>query len=361
MSYSPSTAVTDAYEDNVRKMRQASLIAPKTLIWRDQPVPAPRAGEVLVKIRAALTCGTDLKTYRRGHPKLKYGPFGHEASGDVVAVGSGVEPWMVGDAVMWVQTAPCDVCALCRNGRHNLCERLFDDVALGAYGDYLLLPRAVVKHNLYAKPPQLSYIEAAFLEPVASVVHGWNVLRDTRKDRAPAPNVAILGAGTIGLLHLLYARKLGVAATVIGRGQGRLELAKTLGAHEVLPAETSCNGRRFAAVIECAGTPEAWRQAVALTEPGGQVLLFSGLARGVEAVFDATRMHYEELTCVGSFHFTPSDVAAARNALVAGLHVRPLISGIEPLSTLQQIFERLDRRDGHKYALVPEPAPAGWL
>ncbi|MDQ6824802.1 MAG: alcohol dehydrogenase catalytic domain-containing protein, partial [Candidatus Eremiobacteraeota bacterium] len=139
-------------------MRQAQLEAPKTLSWSELPMPQPAAGEAVVRIRAALTCGTDLKTYRRGHPKLKFGPFGHEASGDIVALGSGVEKFQVGDAVMWVQTAPCGRCPRCLEGRTNICQHLTDQIALGTYADYIRLPASIVRQNLFSKPARLSYI-----------------------------------------------------------------------------------------------------------------------------------------------------------------------------------------------------------
>jgi L-iditol 2-dehydrogenase len=346
-------------------MRQAQLTAPKTLEWREAPSPQPGSGELLVRVRAALTCGTDLKTYRRGHPKLQFGPFGHEASGDVIAVGRDVKEFKPGDAIMWVQTAPCGECDPCRAGSENLCEHLFDDIALGAYADYIVLPRKIVRRNVFKKPVGLSYIEAAFLEPLSCIVHGWNVLRRANAQRPVPQNVAIIGAGTIGLLHLLYAKHAGVRATVIARSAERLELARSLGAHETIDAtkqQSELHAARFAATIECAGTVDTWRQALALTRPGGRTLFFSGLPSGTEVPLDATRIHYEELTCLGTFHFTPDDVREARDLLIAGrVAVRPLVSGIVPLSNLSDIFERLDRRQGYKYALIPEPAAAEWV
>src|SRR5579875_3144442 len=126
-------------------VRQAVLRAPYELTLRDVPEPDPGPGEVVVRIRAALTCGTDLKTYRRGHPRVPFGPFGHE-------------------------------CAGCRAGRENLCETLFDEIAVGAYADAIRLPARIVRRHLLPKPAPLSYIEAAFLEPLACVVHGWRRL-----------------------------------------------------------------------------------------------------------------------------------------------------------------------------------------
>jgi L-iditol 2-dehydrogenase len=345
-------------------MRQARLTAPKTLEWHEAPTPQPGPGELLVRVRAALTCGTDLKTYRRGHPKLAFGPFGHEASGDIIATGRDVTDFKAGDAIMWVQTAPCGECSRCRAGSENLCEQLFDDIALGAYADHIVLPRKIVRRNVFRKPVGLSYIEAAFLEPLSCIVHGWNVLRRANAQRPMPQNVAIVGAGTIGLLHLLYARHAGSRATVIARSAQRLDLAAKLGAEETIDVSRpdARVGAHFAAVIECAGSADAWRQALALTRPGGRTLFFSGLPSGTEVPLDATRLHYEELTCLGAFHFTPSDVREARELLIAGrLTLRPLISGVAPLSNLTDIFESLDRRQGFKYALIPEPAAAEWV
>src|SRR5690348_13652158 len=106
-------------------MRQALLRAPRVLDLAEVPRPAPAPGEVIVRVRAALTCGTDLKTYRRGHPRLPFGPFGHEAAGDVAEVGDGVAGFAPGQAVVFLPTAPCGECGPCRLGHENLCETLF--------------------------------------------------------------------------------------------------------------------------------------------------------------------------------------------------------------------------------------------
>jgi len=344
-------------------MRQAQLEAPKTLSWSELPTPQPATGEAVVRIRAALTCGTDLKTYRRGHPKLKFGPFGHEASGDIVALGSGVEKFRVGDAVMWVQTAPCGRCPRCLEGRMNICEHLTDHIALGTYADYIRLPADIVRLNLFSKPAELSYIEAAFLEPFSCVVHGWNVVRRAAAAQPLPHSVAIIGAGTIGLLHLAYARHAGVAATVFAKHPQRLALARKLGAVEAAASNDAVSlPRSFPVVIDCGGTAESWRDAVRLAAPGGRVLLFSGLPEGAEVALDATHIHYDELALLGSFHFSPDDVRAARDLLIAKVvPAGDLISQVLSMDSLGDAFERLDRREAYKYALIPPPAEASWI
>jgi len=347
-------------------MRQAHLIAPRTIEWRESGTPKPGPGEILVQIRAALTCGTDLKTYRRGHPKLRYGPFGHEASGDVIAIGKGVDRFAKGDAVMWVQTAPCGECEQCARGLENLCEHLFDDIALGAYGEELMLPAKVVRQNVYKKPEKLSYIEAAFLEPFACVVHGWNVLRRANARRPLPSDVTIIGAGTIGLLHLVYAVRAGVKTTVIARGAARSELARSLGARTIVDADDTHSVEALAgtasAVIECAGTQQTWTLATALARTGGRVLLFSGLPSDTAAAFDAGKIHYGETALLGAFHFMPADVREAYELLSrGGIDVKPLVSSVQKMDDVVDVFERLDRREGHKFALVPGSEDPQWM
>jgi L-iditol 2-dehydrogenase len=247
----------------------------------------------------------------------------------------------------------------------NLCERLTDEMALGAYADYLRLPQRVVARNLFLKPEKLTYIEAAFLEPFSCIVHGWRVLRRASTPPLPA-KLAIIGAGTIGLLHLAYARHLSVPTTVFGRHAERLRLAETLGADatviadfDSLPADSPAS---YPAVIECGGTPESWQEAVRLAAPGGSILFFSGLEKGTHVPLDASRTHYDELTCMGSFHFTPEDVREARRLLEAGVvPARELISGIVRLESIASVFERLDDRAGFKYALIPDTQTPQWV
>ncbi|HLT59004.1 MAG: alcohol dehydrogenase catalytic domain-containing protein [Limnochordales bacterium] len=338
-------------------MKQAYLAGIRSLTFRELPKPAPGPGQVLVRICAALTCGTDLKTYRRGHAKLPVpGPLGHEASGVVEAVGEGVTGFRPGDAVMWVPTAPCGACDACALELYNHCRHLFDGIALGAYADYLLLPERVVARHLFRKPDHLSFMEAALLEPLACIVRGWRRL-------GQAQSVAIIGVGAIGLLHVAVAKALGCPdVTVIGGRPSGLELAQRLGADRViqghLPAAAQQLPTGFAApeaVIECTGQAEVWAQAPALVRPGGRVLLFGGLAGDAAVSFSARRIHYDEVTLLGSFHFTPADVTEAYRLLTEGaMGLGQLITGVRPLAELQQVFDDLEQGRGVKYALIPE-------
>src|SRR5690242_12336286 len=208
-------------------MQAAFLEAPGRLVVRDMPEPEPGLGAVVIRVRTALTCGTDLKAYTRGHPKMPMPTrFGHEYAGEIVAVGAGVTGWAVGEAVMGVQTGPCGACYWCARGQEELCATIMDRAVWGAYAEYLELPDFIVRQNLYRKPADLPFAEAALLEPLASVMRGQRAL-----DLRPDDTVLIIGAGPIGALHLIALRAAGVQAVhVSGRHAGRLALAAALGA-----------------------------------------------------------------------------------------------------------------------------------
>ena len=342
-------------------MRQAILRGPRALDLAEVPVPAPGPGEVVVRVRAALTCGTDLKTFRRGHPRLPFGPFGHEAAGDVAAVGDGVRHVAPGQAVVFVPTAPCGACPPCRRTRENLCARLFDAIALGAYADAILLPARIVARHLFPKPEGLGYAEAACLEPLACVVHGW------RRLGAVTGPVAVVGVGPIGLLFVQMAAAQGLQVVAVGRRPEGLARARACGAAHVLDADGRDVGEALRAlcgddgpevVVEATGAQAVWEAAPGWAAPGGRVLLFGGLAGGSRPAFDATRLHYGEVDLVGAFHYTTDDVRWALDLLASG-RIRPdlLIAARRPLSAVREVFDALDRGAGPKVALIPDAVP----
>jgi L-iditol 2-dehydrogenase len=348
-------------------MRQAQLIAPRALVVKEVPIPEPREGEVLVRIRVALTCGTDLKTYRRGHAKLPFGPFGHEGAGEVVAVGEGVRHLQVGQAVTWLPTAPCGECPLCGRGRPNLCRRLFDAVVLGTYADYLLINARVARQHVFPLDG-LDYRRAAFTEPLACVLHAWRVL-----EPLPGKQVCIVGTGAMGYLHLMEASRRGCRVLMLGRRPERLALAQQLGADATLPidphrtdlsdpsdkqaliqaVQTEMGGGADV-VIEATGSRAIWELAPQLCVPGGKVLFYSGLTKGEAVCFEAERLHYEEMTLLGSFHYTIHDAhEALRRLHEPGFPIEQLITDTRPLDEIVQVFQELDQGIGLKVAIVP--------
>ncbi len=334
-------------------MLQAWLSAPRALSLRDAPIPEPNAGEVVVRVRLALTCGTDLKTYRRGHAKLPFGLFGHEGAGEVAALGAGVSHLQLGQRITWLPTAPCGECFICRRGRFNLCRNLFESVVLGSYAEYLKINARVAQVHVFPLDG-LSDLRGAFVEPLACVLHAWRLL-----EPLPGNRVCILGAGAMAYLHLMEAKARGCDTVVVGRRPERLALAQELGADATLPFEQlerlpALTDGGADVVIEATGAKTVWELAPSLAAPGGKVLLYSGLAKGETVSVLAERWHYDELTILGSFHFTTQDALNALQRLrQPEFPVERLITDTRPLNEIVQVFKQLDRGEGIKYAIVP--------
>lgn len=314
-------------------------------------MPTPAAGQVLLRIDCALAGGTDRKAFARGHPQIPMpGPFGHRYSGTVAALGPDAPPFAVGQPVMGVHSAPCLACGLCRKGRFNLCPDVMREKVLGAFAQYLCVPAPVARQNLFTRPAGLSAEHAAMLEPLACVVHGLESLDWRSVDR-----VLVLGLGAMGLSFLqLLPHYTTAERAAAGRRPERVQLAKRFGAATTwdVASEPPPGAERFDCVIECTGTSDGWRQAVEHAAPGGQVLLFGGLPRGTEFPVDSYRLQYEELRLVGAFHFTPRDVARAREHLLGGgLDLDPLISGRLPLEQLSEAMRRLEAGEGMQFAI----------
>ncbi len=338
-------------------MLSAILARPGEITLQETAIPEPREGELLIEIKSALTCGTDLKAFIRGHSLIPMpGPFGHEFSGIVVEKGKGTGKFKVGDPIMAVHSAPCLCCSYCKKGILNLCDNLMSTKVLGAYSEYLLLPSHIVRQNVFKKPKNLSFSEGAFLEPLACVVHGMEPLGIKKND-----TVFILGAGPIGLLHLILAKSKGAKVLITGLEEGRLKVAKKLGADFVFdPSQTVKSVRDFTEgigadyIFECTGQSDIWEASVEYVRKGGTIVLFGGCKSGAVVRFKAERLHYDEIKLMGTFHFTPRDVAKAFGFLRdRKVDVRKLISGTFPLADIKEVFARLAKGEGIKYVLTP--------
>jgi L-iditol 2-dehydrogenase len=338
-------------------MLQVILVKPGKVEFREVPLPQPSEGEVVVKINTALTCGTDLKAYIRGHILISMpGPFGHEFSGTVVMVGKNVKGFKEGDHIMGVHSAPCMECRYCRRGLYNLCEVIMERKALGAFSEYILLPSHVVKHNLYHKPQNLSFEEAALLEPFSCVVHPYSKIRLDEVESA-----LIIGAGPIGLMHLAYLNKKNIKTLIADFSEERLSVASKMGAVQtIFPDDVEnvvkevTNNLGVDLVIECTGQLNVWEKAPDYVRRGGTVILFGGCPAGTKVSYDTHRLHYDELNLLGSFHYTPQDVKTAYQILTRGdVNLSLLISGEFPLKAIEDAFTLLKEGKGIKYALKP--------
>ena len=338
--------------------RVATLVAPRRIELHEEAVPHAPEGGMVVRVRASLTDGTDLKAYRRGHPKMPMPTrFGHEFSGDVAAAGAGVEGLRTGDAVMCAHTAPCGRCFWCERDEEELCERLMPEMLLGAYADYVAVPARVVARNCFHKPADVTYAEAAFLEPLSCVVHSVASLAPR-----PGAQVAVIGNGAFGILHALLLQRQGAFPVLIGRRAERAALARELGI-ETIEADVAygcdellarTDGRGADAVVECTGSADVWERAPEFVRRGGTVSFFGGLPEGTRVSFSASRLHYDEVRLASPFHFAPRDVRRAYDLIAA--HAFPLgrlISRTYRLGEIASAFDDLDAGRGMKVLFEP--------
>jgi L-iditol 2-dehydrogenase len=289
-------------------VRALRFHGPGDLRLEDVPRPEPGPGDVLVQVEVALTDGTDLKAFRRGHPVLLGelpSPFGHEFCGIDVSTGT---------RVVAANSAATDE-------RGPPIELLN-----GAYAEFLLVPAAIAAVNLLPVPRGLEPEVAAMVEPLACCLRGVE-----RAGVQPGDRVAIVGAGPIGLMLSACVRDAGGRPEVVGGRPERRALVPDFG------GETG-DGTGADVVIEAAGTADAWHLALELVRPGGTALFFGGREGGAELRVDAHRLHYEELTLRGAFHHSPRHVRAALAFLASNAYPWSLLVthrvGLEGVATL---------------------------
>ena len=312
-------------------MRAAILHGPGDLRVEEVPEPQPADGEVLVRIAAATTCGTDVNLWRRGHPVLDAYParFGHETAGVRTDTGEHV---LVGDSLA------CGTCRACRAGRPQICRA--PRWVLGGFAEAIAAPVAA----LHPVPDGLEPAGAAMAEPLAAAVHAV--------DRAPAgaaaPAAGVLGGGPMGqmLAALLVAE--GRTVTLADRHAERRAQARALGA----AAAERLAGQDV--VLEAVGRPEAWRAAVEACAPGGCVVLAGGCAAGSDAVLPTHPLHYDELDLRGAFHHSPAEVDRALALLAAGaVDWRGLAAGPIGLEELPRALAAGNDGPARKWVVAP--------
>lgn len=347
----------------MRHQRAVFLLGPERVELRTVPVPEPGPGELLLRIEAATTCGTDVKVLRRGgHPRMLHvpSPFGHEMAGIVDAVGPGQTRWQVGDRVVVANSAPCGACEWCLRERENLCAHL--QYLNGAFAEYLLVPRRFAEASTFAIPDSLPTEIAALAEPLACVLHGLEICALDRPSE-----VVIYGGGPIGLLFVdvLASLRAGHQVVLADPNLPRLEVARQLGASEAV--QVSRDGgeaarlRRYARAgdgfdlaIEATGSPVAWEDALASARPGGAVLLFGGCRPGTTIPLDTHRIHYGELTIKGAYHHRPATFERALGLLAGGtLHPEALLSSERPLEDLEGALRSMMRKEALKVVIRP--------
>lgn len=342
-------------------MRAQVFHGPGDLRFEEIPVPEPEAGGVVVQVQAALTCGTDVKTLRRGHPvMIPHVPtvFGHELAGVVTAVGRGVTGVREGDRVVAANSAPCGECRLCRAGRPNLCEDLL--FVNGAYGEHIGLPPRLVARNLVPIGPGLAAASAAFAEPLACALLGIE-----RGRVEPDMTVVIFGHGPLGCLLALAARQRGARVVLVGKGGWRLDWVRGMGLAECVDFREVADmgghlrgltgGRGADVTVDATGRPEVWEQAIDAVGRGGTVVFFGGCAPGTVVHVDTRRAHYEELTLVGAFHHTPGLIRRAVDLLESrAIDPGPLVTHRMGLAQVKEALAMMERGETMKVLVDPD-------
>jgi len=286
------------------------------------PVPKLQPGELLVRVEAALTCGTDLKVFLRGYHERMIQPpsvFGHEFAGEVVV--SDNDRFPKGTRIVAANSAPCRDCYFCGLDKPNLCSDLL--FANGAYAEYVKIPSRIVEENCLALPPDLPAAKAALVEPLACAVKG---VEDV--DIQKGEKVLVIGAGPLGLMLARLSVLAGAEVTAVDDQSERLAVAAELGVSNIIAQRLSPQlverlrhdftpyNLGFDCAIEAVGTVQTWNHAVESVRPGGRVNLFGGCPRGTELRVDTTRLHYDEIRIYASFHHTPQTVRKALEFIV---------------------------------------------
>lgn len=337
------------------------LLGPEQVEMRTHVMPEPGPGEMLIVVRAATTCGTDLKVYRRGgHPRMLVvpTPFGHEMSGTIVKAGEGVQGWQEGQDVVVANSASCGTCRYCVEERENLCVDL--QYLNGAYSNYMLVPERFVRRSVYKKPESVPFEHAALAEPIACVLHGCDLL-----DLRGSSDVLVIGGGPVGLIFVDVLVAQGHNVTLADPHDSRLDVGRALGARNVFKANRdgrdtsglrSCSlgGEGFSVVVEATGSTVAWQTALSSVRTGGSVLLFGGCAKGTSVPLDTHSVHYSELRVLGAYHHRPATFRRAIDLLESGrLHPGTILSGEMGLDSVGDALEKMGNREGLKYVIRP--------
>ncbi|HKF47096.1 MAG TPA: zinc-binding dehydrogenase [Terracidiphilus sp.] len=343
-------------------MKAAVLHGREDIRIESVPVPEAARGELIVRVGAALTCGTDLKVFRRGyHARMIVPPalFGHELAGTVVQAGEGVEDFAPGDRVVALNSAPCGQCYFCERAQENLCDDLMFNN--GAYAEFIRIPERIVAKNTLRIPDHVPMEHAALTEPLACAVHGFE---DSRPH--PGDTVAVIGGGPLGLMILHVAALAGCEVIAIVKHDGQVEAARQLGAAHIVQTGSirkaiqmtralTPKDRGVDIAIEAVGVPEAWQEAVELVRKGGTVNFFGGCAVGTQVTLDTNRIHYSDITLRATFHHTPAICRKALSLIASGrFQASAFITGHAHLYELNRVFEKLMNRSSEiKTAIVP--------
>ena len=345
----------------ISEMNAAVLYGKEDVRIERVPIPAAGKGEIVIRVHAALTCGTDLKVFRRGYHARMIAPpalFGHELAGVVHETGPGVRGLKPGMRVVALNSAPCGACYWCIRKQENLCEDLLFNN--GAYAEYIRIPARIVAKNTLIVPQSLPLEHAALTEPLACVVRG---LEETGAKRGDS--VVVIGAGPIGLMFMHVAQLSGMEVIAVVKRDEQIASATTFGATHVVQTGAvvdavaavralTAGHRGVDVAIEAVATPLTWQWSVDMVRRGGTVNFFGGCAAGTKVEIDTDRLHYNDITLKASFHHTPAACRKAFDLLASGrFKCSEYITGRAQLSDLETVLRLHDRSNDIKTAIIP--------
>ncbi len=343
-------------------MKAAVLQAPKDLRLSDIAIPEAAAGELVLRVRAAAVCGTDLRILTGRKTKGVRFPsvLGHEFSGEVVQAGAGVTQFRTGDRVCMDPVIPCRACAYCRAGLENVCQNRqamgyeFD----GAFAEYIRIPAiALQAGNVFRVPEGMSYEAAALAEPLACCINGQRNAGVRMGD-----SVVVLGAGPIGLMHAALARAAGARQVIVSEpNAARRQAALERGVEAVCdPTRESLvemvqgrtDGLGADVAILAIGVPALTNEALRAVRKGGGVNLFAGYSVGAMAEVDVNLIHYNELLVTGASALTRLDYELALGLLASGqVDGGSLITHRYPVADALAAFDQAGSGQALKVAL----------
>jgi L-iditol 2-dehydrogenase len=349
-------------------MQAALLYGKEDMRVHDVPTPEIGRNEVLVQVKCAFVCGTDVRMFRNGHKGVsEESPLilGHELSGVIAKVGANVQGYTEGMAVTVAPNMGCGICEFCISGNTQLCQTAFQALGInlpGGFAEYVRIPEPAVRQgNIMSIPDGLSFEQAAIIEPLSCAYNG-----QSKCPVAAGDTVLIIGAGPVGIMHARLAKMAGAAQIFINDlSDNRLALCRkadpafiTVEAGAPLPEQMRdlTQGRGVDLVITACSVPQVQAQALELAAINGKVLFFGGLPADQAIVgLDTNIIHYKLLTVAG---MTRSSLAQFRKTLdlvAAGLiKVDDLISARSTLDELQTTIENVSKGLGLKSAIVFE-------
>lgn len=330
-------------------MRACLFYGPEDLRYEEISEETLRPGEVRVNIKSALTGGTDLKSYLRGHPKLlKNTPskFGYEFCGEISELADDIQNWQIGDKVVCGNTVPCFNCYFCEKEEYSLCQNL--EFLNGSFAESIIIPAKIVAHNLYKVPDSVPEHIAASTQTLAVALHGFE-----KSQIKAGSTIGIYGLGAIGQTFIKICRALVPQAKIIafGRSEWKRKLAEENGADLVIDISKEKSREEILEiikdapfgldyVIEAVGKTDAWQKVLELVRPGGLVNFFGGCPKGSLLELDTYKMHYEELRLIGVFHHSPKYIKKALDLISDGsIQMENLITHEKKLSELEDALK----------------------